>query len=103
MHHGQESEFHPPKLKTQMSFNEVSSHGAGFLDKRSVSVQGFPREMRPPLLRSRHHIGPSFGELTPLEQTPRGSSDSLALSYATGILTQPILSNVCFSYSEHDL
>lgn len=86
MHHGQESEFHPPKLKTQMSFNEVSSHGAGFLDKRSVSVQGFPREMRPPLLRSRHHIGPSFGELTPLEQTPRGSADSLALSYATGIL-----------------
>ncbi|KAI4895081.1 hypothetical protein NFI96_006530 [Prochilodus magdalenae] len=84
MHHGQDPDFHPPKLKTQMSFNEVSSRGAGFLDKRSVSVQGFPRDMRPPLLRSRHHIGPSFGELTPLEQTPRGSADSLALSYATG-------------------
>lgn len=85
IHHGQDTEFHPPKLKTQMSFSEVSSHGAKFLDKRSVSMQGFPRDMRPPLVRSRHHIGLSFGELTPLEQTPRGSADSLALSYATGI------------------
>ncbi|XP_051949859.1 prickle-like protein 2 [Xyrauchen texanus] len=84
MHHGLESEFHPPKLKTQMSFNEVSSRNSGFLDKRSISVQGFPREMRPPLLKSRHQFGPSFGDLTPLEQTPRGSADSLALSYTTG-------------------
>lgn len=85
MHHGQEPEFHAPKLKTQMSFNEVSSRNSGFLDKRSISMQGFPREMRPPLLRSRHQFGPSFGKLTPLEQTPRGSADSLALSYTTGM------------------
>ncbi len=84
-HHGQEPEFHGPKLKTQMSFNEVPSRNPGFLDKRSISMQGFPREMRPPLFRSRHQFGPSFGELTPLEQTPRGSADSLGLSYATGM------------------
>ncbi|XP_052418860.1 prickle-like protein 2 isoform X2 [Carassius gibelio] len=84
MHHGQEPEFHAPKLKTQMSFNEVPSRNSGFLDKRSISMQGFPREMRPPLLRSRHQFGPKYGELTPVEQTPRGSTDSLALSYTTG-------------------
>ncbi|TRY88987.1 hypothetical protein DNTS_021869 [Danionella cerebrum] len=84
MHHTKEPEFPAPKLRTQMSFSEASSRNSGFLDKRSISVQGFPREMRPPLLRSRRQFGPGFGELTPLEQTPRGSADSLAMSFTTG-------------------
>ncbi|XP_036387737.1 prickle-like protein 2b [Megalops cyprinoides] len=84
-HQGQE-EYFPPKLKTQASFNEVSHNG--FSDKRSVSLHVFQRDrdMGPQLGRTRHPISAlSFTEqLTPLEQTPRGSMESLALSNATG-------------------
>ncbi|KAM9430077.1 prickle-like protein 2 isoform 1-T1 [Salvelinus alpinus] len=86
IHHSQD-EFRTPKLKTQMSFNEVSSQGQGFSDKRSISMHGFQRDSRPPLTRTRKAMsnGMSFTEpLTPLEQTPRGSMESLALSNATG-------------------
>ncbi|KAI1897173.1 hypothetical protein AGOR_G00080490 [Albula goreensis] len=77
-------EFFPPKLKTQMSFNEPSSNR--FSEKRSISLHGFQRDLGPQLGRSRHPISAlSFHEqLTPLEQTPRGSMESLALSNATG-------------------
>lgn len=88
-------EFYPPKLRTQQSFNEVShssQYHNGFSDKRSVSMHGFQRDrevgLRPAaqLGRSRDPISAlNFTEqLTPLEQTPRGSMESLALSNATG-------------------
>ncbi|KAG9353285.1 hypothetical protein JZ751_017861 [Albula glossodonta] len=85
-HQGQD-EYFPPKLKTQGSFNEVSHNG--FADKRSVSLHVFQRDSRdmaPQLGRTRNPISAlSFTEqLTPLEQTPRGSMESLALSNATG-------------------
>ncbi|KAJ8409287.1 hypothetical protein AAFF_G00234850 [Aldrovandia affinis] len=85
-HQGQD-EYFPPKLKTQGSFNEVSHNG--FADKRSVSLHMFQRDSRdmaPQLGRTRNPISAlSFTEqLTPLEQTPRGSMESLALSNATG-------------------
>ncbi|XP_028303260.1 prickle-like protein 2b isoform X2 [Gouania willdenowi] len=92
-------EYHPPKLKMQKSFTEVShcsQHHNGFSsDKRSISLHaGFlgerSREAAPPaatqVARSRNPINAlSFTEqLTPLEQTPRESIESLALSNATG-------------------
>ncbi|KAJ8361211.1 hypothetical protein SKAU_G00177360 [Synaphobranchus kaupii] len=85
-HQGQD-EYFPPKLKTQGSFNEVAHNG--FADKRSVSLHVFQRDSRdvvPQLGRTRNPISAlSFSEqLTPLEQTPRGSMESLALSNATG-------------------
>ncbi|KAJ8259768.1 hypothetical protein GJAV_G00173200 [Gymnothorax javanicus] len=85
-HQGQE-EYFPPKLKAQSSFNEVAHNG--FADKRSVSLHVFQndgRDIAPQLGRSRNPINAlSFTEqLTPLEQTPRGSMESLALSNATG-------------------
>ncbi|XP_035237969.1 prickle-like protein 2 isoform X2 [Anguilla anguilla] len=77
-------DFGPPKLKMQMSFNETSSNG--FSGKRSISLHGFHRDAGPQLGRTRNPIsGLSFPEqLSPLEQTPRGSMESLALSNATG-------------------
>lgn len=88
-HQGQEDYF-PPKLKAQGSFNSEAAHN-GFADKRSVSLHVFQRdgrEMAAQLGRSRNPISAlGFGEqLTPLEQTPRGSMESLALSNATGTL-----------------
>ncbi|XP_064161002.1 prickle-like protein 2b isoform X1 [Anguilla rostrata] len=85
-HQGQDDYF-PPKLQTQGSFNEVAHNG--FADKRSVSLHVFQRDSRdvaPQRGRSRNPISAlSFTEqLTPLEQTPRGSMESLALSNATG-------------------
>lgn len=89
-------EYYPPKLRTQKSFTEVShcsQHHNGFSsDKRSISLHGFQRdrEAGPPAVtqvaRSRNPINAlNFTEqLTPLEQTPRGSMESLALSNATG-------------------
>ncbi|XP_074474263.1 prickle-like protein 2b isoform X1 [Sebastes fasciatus] len=89
-------EYYPPKLRTQKSFTEVShcsQHHNGFSsDKRSISLHGFQRdrEAGPPaatqVARSRNPINAlNFTEqLTPLEQTPRGSMESLALSNATG-------------------
>ncbi|KAM3878507.1 prickle-like protein 2b [Diretmus argenteus] len=91
-------DYYPPKLRAQQSFTEAShnsQHHNGFSsDKRSVSLHGFQRdrdrEMGPPppaqLGRSRNPISAlNFTEqLTPLEQTPRGSMESLALSNATG-------------------
>uniref|UniRef100_A0A8C6TQB7 Prickle homolog 2a n=1 Tax=Neogobius melanostomus TaxID=47308 RepID=A0A8C6TQB7_9GOBI len=83
MHHSQD-EFRPNKLRTQMSFNEVSSHNQGFSDKRSISL-GFQRDGRPPLTRRNHITALSFNEpLTPLEQTPRGSMDSITMSNTAG-------------------
>lgn len=89
-------EHYPPKLRTQKSFTEVShcfQHHNGFSsDKRSISLHGFQRDRDagPPVAtqvaRSRNPINAlNFTEqLTPLEQTPRGSMESLALANATG-------------------
>ncbi|XP_024149541.1 prickle-like protein 2 isoform X1 [Oryzias melastigma] len=79
-----QDDFRPKKLRTQMSFNEMSSQNQGFSDKRSISLHGFQRNGRPPLTRRNHITAMSFNEpLTPLEQTPRGSMDSLTMSNAT--------------------
>ncbi|XP_048111095.1 prickle-like protein 2b [Alosa alosa] len=79
-------DYSPPKLKTQPSFNDVSHNG--FSEKRSVSLHVFQRDRDLDTQggRSRNPISAlSFTEqLTPLEQTPRGSMESLALSNATG-------------------
>lgn len=93
----QPDEFYPPKLRSQSSCTEPShcsqqQHHNGFSsDKRSVSLHGFQREAGGPpppgqVARSRNPISAlHFPEqLTPLEQTPRGSMESLALSNATG-------------------
>ncbi|XP_053723586.1 prickle-like protein 2b isoform X2 [Synchiropus splendidus] len=88
-------DYYPPKLPTQKSFTEVSQctqHSNGFsTDKRSISLHGFQREREPgptapQVARSRNPINAlSFpDQLTPLDQTPRGSMESLALSNATG-------------------
>lgn len=89
-------EYYPPKLRPQKSFTEVShcsQHHNGFSsDKRSISLHGFQRDRDagPPaaaqVTRSRNPINAlNFTEqLTPLEQTPRGSMESLALSNAAG-------------------
>uniref|UniRef100_A0A8D0A2N9 Prickle homolog 2a n=1 Tax=Sander lucioperca TaxID=283035 RepID=A0A8D0A2N9_SANLU len=83
--HQSQDEFRPNKLRTQMSFNEMSSQNQGFSDKRSISLHGFQRDGRPPLTRRNPINAMSFNEpLTPLEQTPRGSMDSLTMSNATG-------------------
>uniref|UniRef100_A0A667Y6R8 Prickle homolog 2a n=1 Tax=Myripristis murdjan TaxID=586833 RepID=A0A667Y6R8_9TELE len=80
-----QDEFRPNKLRTQMSFNEMSSQNQGFTDKRSISLHGFQRDGRPPLTRRNPINAMSFNEpLTPLEQTPHGSIDSLTMSNATG-------------------
>uniref|UniRef100_A0A1A7XUZ3 Prickle-like 2 n=2 Tax=Iconisemion striatum TaxID=60296 RepID=A0A1A7XUZ3_9TELE len=89
-------EHYPPKLRTQKSVMEVShctQHHNGFSsDKRSISLHGFQkdRDVGAPtaaqVARSRNPISAlNFpDQLTPLEQTPRGSIESLALSNATG-------------------
>ncbi|XP_033822423.1 prickle-like protein 2b isoform X2 [Periophthalmus magnuspinnatus] len=88
---GLPNEYHPPKLRTQKSFTEVSQctqHHSGFsAEKRSVSLHGFQRDRdHPPssaqVARSRNPINAlTFTEhLTPLEQTPRGSMESLGIS-----------------------
>lgn len=85
-HHTQE-EFRPNKLRTQMSFNEMSSQNQGFSDKRSISLHGFQRNGRPPLTRRNPINAMSFNEpLTPLEQTPRGSMDSITIANTAGIV-----------------
>ncbi|XP_061731241.1 prickle-like protein 2b [Nerophis ophidion] len=71
---------YPPK--PQKSFTEASELGFS-ADKRSVSLHGFQRERdpaAPAAARSRNPINAlSFAEqLTPLQQTPRGSAESLA-------------------------
>lgn len=77
------------EVKAQASFSELPA--SGFMDKRSISMHAFQREREREaaalLGRSRNPISAlSFSEqLTPLEQTPRGSMESLALSNATGI------------------
>ncbi|XP_020786649.1 prickle-like protein 2b isoform X2 [Boleophthalmus pectinirostris] len=87
---GVPDEYHPPKLRTQKSFTEVSQctqHHSGFsAEKRSVSLHGFQRDRdQPPsaaqVARSRNPINAlTFTEhLTPLEQTPRGSMESLGI------------------------
>ena len=81
-------DYYPPKLRTQKSFSEVSQCHPGFsADKRSVSLHGFQRDREPPpsaaqVARSRNPINAlCFPEhLTPLQQTPRGSMESLGLS-----------------------
>jgi len=84
----------PPKLRTQHSCMEMSQASQYHFsnDKRSVSLHGFQRdrEVAPPTeaqpARSRNPINAlNLNEqLTPLEQTPRGSMESLALSHTTG-------------------
>ncbi|XP_043108587.1 prickle-like protein 2b isoform X2 [Puntigrus tetrazona] len=81
-------DYYPPALRTQASFQEVPHNS--FMDKRSVSLHVFQREKEkdvgPQMGRSRNPISAlGFSEhLTPLEQTPHGSMESLALSNATG-------------------
>ncbi|KAM9859412.1 prickle-like protein 2b [Aulostomus maculatus] len=87
-------DYYPPKLRTQKSFTEVShcsQHNNGFSsDKRSISLHGFQRDSGLPVetqvARSRNPINALnlTEQLTPLEQTPRGSMESLALSNTTG-------------------
>lgn len=88
---GPVDDYYPPKLRTQKSFTEVSQcmqpHSGFSGDKRSVSLHGFQRDRdQPPsaaqVARSRNPINAlNFTEhLTPLEQTPRGSIESLGLS-----------------------
>ncbi len=84
-------DYYPPALRTQASFQEVPHNS--FMDKRSVSLHVFQREKKdvgPQMGRSRNPISTlGFSEhLTPLEQTPHGSMESLALSNATGICLQ---------------
>ncbi|CDQ60525.1 unnamed protein product [Oncorhynchus mykiss] len=69
--HQSSEDYYPPKLKPQQSFDVPHglSYHNGFSDKRSVSLHVFQRDRE---------------QLTPLEQTPRGSMESLALSNATG-------------------
>uniref|UniRef100_A0A3P9IXU9 Prickle planar cell polarity protein 2 n=2 Tax=Oryzias latipes TaxID=8090 RepID=A0A3P9IXU9_ORYLA len=93
---GAPEEYYPPKLRTQKSYTEVShcsQQQNGFTsDKRSISFHGFQRgrDAGPPTAvqvpRSRNPINTlSFTEqLTPLVQTPKGSTESLALLNATG-------------------
>ncbi|XP_061788650.1 prickle-like protein 2b isoform X2 [Nerophis lumbriciformis] len=77
---------YPPKLqKSFTEASELSQPKGGFsAEKRSVSLHGFQRERDPPpppaAARSRNPINAlSFTEqLTPLQQTPRGSMESLA-------------------------
>ncbi|KAK1799543.1 hypothetical protein P4O66_000424 [Electrophorus voltai] len=81
-------DYYPPKLKPQASFNELAP--GSFTDKRSVSVHAFQRERDMEVaMQTRRNRNPinalGFSEqLTPLEQTPHGSMESLALSNATG-------------------
>ena len=89
--HQSSEDYYPPKLKPQQSFDVPHglSYHNGFSDKRSVSLHVFQRDREVGLSqrgRSRNPISAlSFTEqLTPLEQTPRGSMESLALSNATG-------------------
>ncbi|KAM9409426.1 prickle-like protein 2b [Pholidichthys leucotaenia] len=89
-------EYYQPKLRTQKSFTEMphgSQRHSGFSsDKRSISLHGFQRDRgggpqtATQVARSRNPISVlNFPEqLTPLEQTPRGSMESLAMSNATG-------------------
>ncbi|XP_028855196.1 prickle-like protein 2b isoform X2 [Denticeps clupeoides] len=84
--HQEPKDYGLPKMKSQIGFSEVPHNG--FSDKRSISLHVFQRDRDPgpQLGRSRNPISAlSFTEqLTPLEQTPRGSMESLALSNATG-------------------
>lgn len=90
-------EYYPSKLRTQKSFTEVShctqKHNGFSSDKRSISLHGFQRDRdagpsatTQQTARSRNPINALnlTEQLTPLEQTPRGSMESLALSNATG-------------------
>ncbi|CAB1412632.1 unnamed protein product [Pleuronectes platessa] len=91
-------EYYPPKPRMQKSFTEVShcsqQHNGFSPDKRSISLHGFQRDrdrdLGPPaaaqVARSRNPINAlNFPEqLTPLEQTPRGSMESLAFSNGAG-------------------
>ncbi|XP_029105244.1 prickle-like protein 2 [Scleropages formosus] len=83
--HRSRDEFFPPKLKAQMSFNEVSN--SGFSGNRTGAFYGFPREVDPQLGRGRNPTNThNFSkQLTPLAQTPRSSVESLALSSTTGL------------------
>lgn len=85
----------PPKLRTQKSLTEVShssQHNGFSSEKRSISLHGFQRDRDagPPtasqMARSRNPINAlNFNErLTPLEQTPRGSMESLPVPNTAG-------------------
>lgn len=88
----------PPKLRSQKSFTEAShssQHNGFSSEKRSISLHGFQRDrdLGPPtaaqMARSRNPINAlNFNEhLTPLEQTPRGSMESLSVPSAVGECT----------------
>ncbi|KAM4582183.1 prickle-like protein 2b isoform 1-T1 [Fundulus diaphanus] len=84
-------DYYPPKLRTQKSLTEVHHNGFSS-DKHSISFHGFQRDrdggsqITAQAARSRNPINALnlSEQLTPLEQTPRGSMESLALSNATG-------------------
>lgn len=97
-------DYYPPILRTQKSFTEVShcSQRSGFSsDKRSISLHGFQkdRDVGPPptaqMARSRNPINALnlTEQLTPLEQTPRGSLEALSIPSATGWFGNSLLCN----------
>ncbi|KAG9483599.1 hypothetical protein GDO78_009491 [Eleutherodactylus coqui] len=77
-------EYYPGRLRQQESFSDASSHS--FNEARSSLRVPESKTMNAQQCRTRHPINAlKFTEgLTPTEQTPRGSMESLALSNATG-------------------
>uniref|UniRef100_A0A6I8RLC3 Prickle planar cell polarity protein 2 n=1 Tax=Xenopus tropicalis TaxID=8364 RepID=A0A6I8RLC3_XENTR len=81
-------DYYQGRVRQQESFSDASNHS--FNEARSsLRVPKFEEKkpMNPQQCRSRHPINAlKFTEgLTPTEQTPRGSMESLALSNATGV------------------
>ncbi|XP_038133806.1 prickle-like protein 2b isoform X1 [Cyprinodon tularosa] len=88
---GTPEDCYPSKLRTQKSLTEVHHNGFSS-EKRSISFHGFQRDRdgapqtATQVARSRNPINAlNFTEqLTPLEQTPRGSMESLTFSNTMG-------------------
>ncbi|XP_006011003.1 prickle-like protein 2b isoform X1 [Latimeria chalumnae] len=85
-------DYYPGKLPTHESYSNISNHN--FTESNmNMNVQGYDDDdeqaIVPQQCRNRHPINAlSFTEqLTPTEQTPRGSMESLALSNVTGVST----------------
>ncbi|NXT49727.1 PRIC2 protein, partial [Pluvianellus socialis] len=83
-------DYYPGRLRSQESYSDMSNQS--FPETRgSLKVPKYEEEeeggMPTPQCRTRHPINAlKFSEdLTPTEQTPRGSMESLALSNATGL------------------
>ncbi|KAG8557034.1 hypothetical protein GDO81_018298 [Engystomops pustulosus] len=77
-------DYYQGRLRQQESFSDASSHS--FNEQRSSLRVPEGKNMNSQQCRTRHPINAlKFTEgLTPTEQTPRGSMESLALSNATG-------------------